>query len=492
MGAEGASLTLRQRTPLRTQLIVVTVALAALAVVAVAIGSTWVLRSYLYGQVDEQLARSVAPLTSGSVDGPRTPPSPGRTGFVPPVAFFGQVYDEQGEAIADLGSSLPESTERPELPALDAAAVSSLDGDPFTVQGDGGDWRVLVAAVDNPRTPDISAVAVAVPLDGVQSTVARLLLVDAVVAVVVLIGLALVARWVVAASLSPLGEIERTAHSIAAGDLTSRVDIDIPDTEVGRLGASLNVMLDTIESAFSAQESSESAARESEEQMRRLVADASHELRTPLTTMRGYAELYRQGAMPDDLSTAQMMERIEATAKRMGVLIDDLLLLARLDRHRALAREPVDLLVVACDVVREFALITEGHRLDVVADGTEPAIILGDPDRLRQVVSNLVSNALRHTPPGTCVTVSVNVEADDVALEVSDDGPGMSEESVARAFERFYRADFSRTRDGDVSGSGLGLAIVQALVQAHGGQALICSPPGRGTVVSVRLPRLPA
>ncbi|HUV47822.1 MAG TPA: HAMP domain-containing sensor histidine kinase [Actinomycetes bacterium] len=492
MAVAAASRSLRHRTPLRTQLIVVTVALAALAVVAVAVGSTWVLRSYLYGQVDEQLTRSVAPLTSGTVDGPRTPPSRGRGGFVPPVAFFGQVYDERGDAIADLGSSLPESTERPALPVLDAATVASLAGDPFTVQGDGGSWRVLVAAVENPRTPDIASVAVAVPLDGVQSTVARLLLVDGVVAVVVLVVLALVARWVVAASLRPLSEIEQTAHSIAAGDLARRVDNDIPDTEVGRLGASLNVMLDTIETAFSAQEGSERAARASEEQMRRLVADASHELRTPLTTIRGYAELYRQGAMPEDLSAAQVMERIEGTAERMGVLIDDLLLLARLDQHRTLSREPVDVLAVASDVVREFALMADGHRLDVVADGTEPAIVVGDPDRLRQVVSNLVANAIRHTPTGTCVTVSVNVVADDVLLEVSDDGPGMGEESAARAFERFYRADSARSREGDVSGSGLGLAIVQAIAQAHGGRATIRSEPGVGTVVSVRLPRLAA
>ncbi len=179
--------------------------------------------------------------------------------------------------------------------------------------------------------------------------------------------------------------------------------------------------------------------------------------------------------MPEDLSAAQVMERIEGTAERMGVLIDDLLLLARLDQHRTLSREPVDVLAVASDVVREFALISDGHRLDVVADGTEPAIVVGDPDRLRQVVSNLVANAIRHTPTGTCVTVSVNVVADDVLLEVSDDGPGMGEESAARAFERFYRADSARSREGDVSGSGLGLAIVQAIVQAHGGRATIRS-----------------
>ena len=492
MTRESTSTSLRQRTPLRTQLIVVTVALAALAVVAVAVGSTLVLRSYLYGQVDEQLARSVAPLTSGSVEDPGMPMSRGRNGFTPPVVFFGQVYDEQGTAIGDLGSSIPGSTAEPVLPVLDADTVSSLDGAPFTVKGDGGDWRVLVAPVDDSRTPDVAAVAVGVPLDGVQSTVSRLLLVDGVVAVAVLVALALVARWVVAASLRPLSEIEQTAHSIAAGDLASRVVNDIPNTEVGRLGASLNLMLDRIETAFAAQENSERAARASEEQMRRLVADASHELRTPLATIRGYAELARQGALSEELSEEEVMQRIEATAQRMGVLIDDLLLLARLDQHRSLAIEPVDLLAVSSDVVREFALMADEHHLGIVADGSEPAIVLGDPDRLRQVVSNLVSNAMGHTPPGTSVTVSIRVTEDEVALEVADDGPGMGEEEGARAFERFYRADSSRARDGASGGSGLGLAIVQALVEAHGGRATIRSAPGHGTVVLVHLPRLAA
>ncbi len=491
MVANSAQRSLRQRTPLRTQLIVVTVALAALAVVAVAAGSAWVLRSYLIGQVDEQLYRSVRPVMSGELDGPRMPMGRGRDDFTPPVVFFGQVYDAQGNVVSDLGSSGADSSGQPNLPLLDAATVSSLDGEPFTVSGDATDWRVLVAKVEQPST-DLAAIAVGVPLGSVQSTVARLLVIDSVVAVAVLVLLALVARWVVSMSLRPLAEIEETARSIAAGDLSRRVDNDVPDTEVGRLGSSLNVMLEQIESAFTAQRESERSARASEEQMRRLVADASHELRTPLTTIRGYAELHRQGATTADLSVDEVMERIETTAGRMGVLVDDLLLLARLDQHRALEREPVDLLTIASDVVGEVDPVANDHRVHVVANVVEPAIVLGDAARLRQAVSNLVANAVRHTPAGTEVTVSVSVSGAEVALEVADDGPGMADEAASRAFERFYRGEVSRTREAGASGTGLGLAIVEAIAEAHDGKVTLRSAPGTGTAVRITLPRLAA
>ncbi len=491
MSAEPTQRSLRQRTPLRTQLIVVTVALAALAVFAVAAGSAWVLRAYLIDQVDQQLYRSVRPVMSGELDGPRMPMGRGRDDFTPPVVFFGQVYDSQGNVVSDLGSSGADSSGQPTLPLLDGSTVSSLAGEPFTVSGDATDWRVLVARVDQ-ASADVSAIAVGVPLGSVQSTLTRLLVIDGVVAVAVLVLLALVARWVVSMSLRPLAEIEDTAHSIAAGDLSRRVDNDVPDTEVGRLGSSLNVMLERIESAFTAQQDSEHSARASEEQMRRLVADASHELRTPLTTIRGYAELYRQGATTADLSANEVMKRIETTAGRMGVLVDDLLLLARLDQHRELERQPVDLLAIASDVVGEVSPVASDHRVHVVADVVEPAIVLGDAARLRQAVSNLVTNAVRHTPAGTEVTVGVSVSEAEVALEVADNGPGMSEEAASRAFERFFRGEVSRTRDTGPTGSGLGLPIVEAIAEAHDGQATLRSVPGAGTTVRLTLPRLAA
>jgi two-component system OmpR family sensor kinase len=492
MSTKSAAPSLRQRTPLRTQQIVVTVALAALAVVVVAVGSAWVLRSYLYGQVDDQLYRSVRPVMSGELDGPRMPMGRGRDDFTPPVVFFGQVYDAQGNVVSDLGSSGTGSVGQPDLPVLDAATVSTLAGEPFTVSGEPSDWRVLVARVSSQSSSDPVAIAVGVPLESVQSTVARLLVIDAVVALVVLVLLAVVARWMVLVSLRPLAEIEQTAHSIAEGDLSRRVEHVVPDTEVGRLGSSLNAMLERIEAAFTAQQESERSARASEEQMRRLVADASHELRTPLTTIRGYAELYRQGAAPADLSVDEVLERIETTAGRMGVLVDDLLLLARLDQHRALERQPVDILTIAGDVVRDIVPVAADHQVQVVADVSEPAIVLGDAARLRQAVSNLVVNALRHTPAGTEVTVSVRVSGPEVALEVADNGPGMDDEAASRAFERFYRGEVSRARDGDASSTGLGLAIVEAIVEAHKGHVELSSTPGAGTSVRISLPRLAA
>ncbi len=483
---------LRERTPLRTQLVIVTLVLAAATVLLVASLSAWLLRSYLYDRVDQQLFDSVRPLVSSGQAGPEMPmhnPLPG--GFVPPVAYFGQVYDAQGRVLSNLGVSPGTTSGAPNLPTFDTAAVVAHDGRPFTVSGDGGqDWRVLVLPVNGGPSPDAASVAIGVPLQGIQATWTRLLLVDGVVAGLALLALAVIARWVVGASLRPLSDIEQTAHAIAAGDLTKRVDNDIPDTEVGRLGASLNGMLERIESGFTAQQSSERAAKESEQKMRQFVADASHELRTPLTAIRGYAELYRQGAVSKPEQTADAMNRIERTAVRMGLIVDDLLLLARLDQQRPLMQERIDLDRLVNDVLSDLGSLANDH--EVVAtprDRTPAAVVLGDPERLAQVFTNLISNALQHTPDGTRVLVRVDSQAEGiVSFEVSDNGPGMTQEQAAHAFDRFYRAEESRTRATDVQGSGLGLAIVDALVRAHGGAVELTSVTGEGTRVVVTLP----
>ena len=299
---------------------------------------------------------------------------------------------------------------------------------------------------------------------------------------------------VVRSSLRPLVEVEQTAGAIAAGDLSRRVPEADPRTEVGRLSRALNAMLGQIESAFTAQANSEGAARASEERMRRFVADASHELRTPLTSIRGFAELYRQGAVPDSTAVTRVMRRIEDEAARMGVLVEDLLMLARLDEQRPLERLPVDLLTIASDALHDARVLGPDHpsHLDVATHGVAP-VVLGDEARLRQVVSNLVSNALVHTPPGTTVSVRIaNERADDgaqwVLLEIADDGPGLAPDARIRIFERFYRADPSRTRAS--GGSGLGLSIVAALVAAHGGTVRVESEPGEGTTFQVRLPHI--
>jgi two-component system OmpR family sensor kinase len=303
--------------------------------------------------------------------------------------------------------------------------------------------------------------------------------------------LALLARWVVGASLRPLSEVEATAQAIAGGDLSRRVPSHPAGTEVGRLSQSLNQMLGRIETSVHEQQQATAAAQASEARMRRFVADASHELRTPLASIRGFAELYRQGAVPAGPDLDRTMRRIEDEAARMGLLVDDLLLLARLDQQRPLQREPVDLVPLATDVVSDLARLAPDHPvgLAVPSDGAS-AVVLGDDGRLRQVLSNLVRNALTHTPGGTSVRVEVQARGSvdgTVTLTVSDDGPGMAPQDAERAFERFYRADSSRARSRG-SGSGLGLAIVAALVAAHGGRVDLQTAPGAGTSVAVRLP----
>jgi two-component system OmpR family sensor kinase len=305
----------------------------------------------------------------------------------------------------------------------------------------------------------------------------RLVLVEVAVTLFVLAVLAVVAFWVLRLGVRPVKEMTATATAIAEGDLSHRVPVAPARTEAGQLGAALNTMLGRIETAFEARAASE-------RRLRQFVADASHELRTPLTTIRGYAELYRQGGLEDREALDQAMRRTEQEALRMGGLVDDLLLLARLDQGRPLGKAPIDLGVLAVDACSDAQVVAPDHR--VVADVQPDVIVEGDEPRLRQVVHNLVRNAVVHTPAGTSVQVQVSVVAGRAALEVRDDGPGMDPDAVAHAFERFWRADTSRARVS--GGSGLGLSIVQAIVEAHGGHVSLSSTQGVGTTVRVDLP----
>jgi two-component system OmpR family sensor kinase len=298
-------------------------------------------------------------------------------------------------------------------------------------------------------------------------------------------------------SLRPLAEIEGTAAAIARGDLTRRVPELDPRTEVGRLGHAFNAMLAQIEGAFQARASSEVRARKSEERMRQFVADASHELRTPLTTIRGFAELYRQGATDD---VDGVLLRVEAEAERMGLLVEDLLLLARLDQERPLELAPVGLSAVVTDAGAAVRAIAPDRAVDVTVPD-EDLVVLGDEPRLRQVIGNLITNALTHTPAGTPVWLHLRPDGTDALIEVADSGPGLDAEQSARVFERFYRVDKARARNaagtritgrpGGIaphSGTGLGLAIVAALVAAHNGSVEVDSQPGLGATFRVRLP----
>jgi two-component system OmpR family sensor kinase len=321
-------------------------------------------------------------------------------------------------------------------------------------------------------------VEIALSLHEVDQTLHHLLFVEGVAFFAVLITLALLAWWVVNLGLRPIHEMEETAGKIADGDLSQRVEIVDENTEVGRLGLAFNQMLEQIEHAF--QEKGES-----EERLRRFVADASHELRTPLTSIRGYAELFRRGAAdrPEDLAKA--MRRIEEEAGRMGVLVDDLLLLARLDQGRPLEEHPVDLTRITRDAVDDAHTVAPNRPIDYAPNGA--IVVSGDEVRLRQVLANLMQNALRHTPPETPIHVRVESGDDTATIEVCDEGPGMSSEVAAHVFERFWRGDPSRQRAS--GGAGLGLAIVAAIADAHGGRAEVESEPGHGATFRVVLPR---
>jgi two-component system OmpR family sensor kinase len=392
----------------------------------------------------------------------------------------------------------------PDFPSLTAKQAEATHGEIFDLAGRGGPWRAvaLPAKYTAPQGDQYNAaIVLALPIRGVHAAVGQLRLGTLVLGFLV-IGLSAGVGWLaIRRSFRPLVEVEETAAAIAAGDLSRRIPEHPATTEVGRLTASLNGMLSRIESAFRAQEASEARTR-------RFAADASHELRTPLVSIRGFAELYRQGAVPPD-EVPRTMERIEDEAKRMGSLVEDLLLLARLDEQRPGRKEPVDLAVLAGDAVHDARGLDSERRVRLVGlggAGPAPAIVTGDEDRLRQVVANLVANAVRHTPAGTPVEVAVGITGGGdgiphlpetsgphapaprtAVLEVRDHGPGLSPEQAERVFERFYRVDSSRRR-GTGGGSGLGLSIVSAVVAAHAGSVTVVPTPGGGATFRVMLP----
>ncbi len=340
---------------------------------------------------------------------------------------------------------------------------------------------------------------VAVPLTETNQTLDRLLGIEVLVSVVVLAALAAASWLLIKRDLRPLETMAETADAIAAGDLSQRVEPAEPRTEVGRLGLSLNAMLVQIEEAFA-----ERAA--TEDKLRRFLADASHELRTPLTSIRGYAEVFERGAKenPEDLATA--MRRIEEESKRMGVMVEELLVLARLGEGRQPESAPVDLARVVSDAVADARAAAPDREISLELAGAEQAgeaaappageaaatespstvIVMGDDNQLRQVVANLLANAREHTPAGTPVHVSLAIADGDAVLAVADEGPGLPDGETEKVFEPFYRADPSRTRD--TGGAGLGLAIVAAIVEAHGGTVTAASAPEAGATFSVRLP----
>ncbi|MCI2239919.1 HAMP domain-containing histidine kinase [Paenibacillus sp. TRM 82003] len=482
-----------ERVPLQTRLLVIAVALLLVAMTVFGGVSLTLLRSNLLRQVDEELngRGRVAVEVSLSHLAQGYP-----SDAVPFSSFYVLLTDADGGSLDELCPPADGSrgcTARPDLPELTSEVVAERAGTAFTVGGedDGGQWRVLLVTFD---TVPVNA-AVALPLAGVQETLARYRTVALLAgASVLLLGTGL-AAVVIRRSFRPLDDIERTASAIAAGDLSRRVRSAPPTTEIGRLAAALNAMLARIEDSFRARQ-------RSEEQMRRFVADASHELRTPLAAIRGFAELYRQGAVREPQDVVHVMGRIEGESTRLGRLVEDLLALARLDeaqRRPDRRSDPVDLVVVASDAVHDARALAPDRqvRLTGVQEGTGPAsaVVLADEAGVRQVVTNLLGNALHHTPAGTPVEVAVGLVAGpsgpESVLEVRDHGPGLPPEEAERVFERFYRLDASRRR-GTGGGSGLGLAIVASIVAGHGGTVAAVPTPGGGATFRVRFRAAPA
>jgi two-component system, OmpR family, sensor kinase len=517
------------RNPLRVKLVALILVLVALALVFISVASTVFLNRYLTDRADTQLI-AFAKTVNGM--------APGSNVVVPPDYFF--IRQEGLDGHWQLYGELKND----DLPAVgtDPSYLQDHLNKPFTQSAQDGKyrWRILITNVGG------SVAIVGQNLYNDENTLDRLVIVELLVGVAVLVTLALAGAWLVRVSLLPLTAIERTATAITAGDLTQRVPELDPRTELGQLSFVLNGMLTQVESLFRARQASEHRAVRSEEKMRQFIADASHELRTPLTTIRGFAELYRQGAAPDP---AEVLRRIENEAARMGLLVEDLLLLARLDRERPLRPTPVQLADLISDAASAAHAVAPDRAIEVdIQQSDEPLVVNGDEGRLRQIVDNLVTNALTHTPPGTPVTLrlraepaegtepaaapgpapagtapgpaapapgnarpapgpagpavpapgaGVGVGARQAVIEVSDQGPGLTPDQAERVFERFYRVDKARTRraasDADRlnaphSGAGLGLAIVAALVAAHEGSVEVESIPGGGATFRVRLP----
>ncbi|MDQ1688643.1 MAG: two-component system, OmpR family, sensor kinase [Frankiaceae bacterium] len=469
--------------PLRVRLVVAVVLLGALGLAASGFAATAQLRGYLLNRLDEQVvaaAQDVQRHPGRNPDG-GGPDGGGPSSYL--VEYLGADGTVLGVAAAPVNND-----DRPKLPTLTPKAVLARDGQPFSVAGgEGTAWRVVAVPILVRTTTGVAVptAVVAASQADVDRTTERLIRLELLVGLAVLVLLGVVGYVIVRRSLRPLNEVEATAAAIADGDLTRRVPELDPRTEVGQLSGSLNAMLGQIEGAFRERQQSEAAARASEERMRRFIGDASHELRTPLTSIRGFAELHRQGAVGDGEELTRVIRRIEDEAARMGVLVDDLLLLARLDQQRPLERRPVDLKQIGRDAAGDLHAIAPERDVAFEDLGGEP-LVSGDEARLRQVVANLIANAVTHTPGDALIRVRAGVVDADAVLEVADTGPGLATDQADRVFERFYRADASRTRTS--GGSGLGLSIVAALVAAHGGLVELDTAPGAGATFRIRLP----
>jgi two-component system, OmpR family, sensor kinase len=457
------------------------VSLLLIALTLTGFATTALMRRQLMDNVDRDLVAAAVPTASRLVRGNNPHDESTPTNFAVKIMPTNPTPADPAQFLSSpTGDPL-----KPDIPNLALNDPRVLNNTLFTVNSINGEmrWRVFAGPAFAPSGVATATYAVAVPLRGVDLTVQRMLDLTILIGLAVIATCALLGWYGVRRAFRPLTQIEDTAAAIAAGDLTRRIPEPAAQDEVASLSRSLNAMLAQIEQSFAVREASE-------ERMRQFVADASHELRTPLAAVRGYAELYRQGAVTEPEDVSGTMRRIEDESIRMGGLVNDLLLLTRLDRQRPLDRGPVDLTVLAADAVQDARALDPTRQVRVVglSGDLQPTTIEGDEAKLRQVVTNLVGNAVNHTPAGTGIEIAVGSDSPGHArLEVRDHGGGVDPVKARKVFERFYRADPSRVR-GNGGGNGLGLAIVAAIVNAHHGQVGVATTPGGGATFVVELP----
>jgi two-component system OmpR family sensor kinase len=480
---------------LRARLLIGLILLTAAGLLVAGVVTYAAERSFLVSRIDQQLTGNVnsfedvldndlglakaAPTAGGGGGAPLFPqgsggPGPGGPGtqLLLPPGTYGIYRPVSGSARP---YEVPPNLSEPDLPA---AIALSTPGHVHLITvnstaGSGLQYRVLAKASDT----GTGTLIVAIPLNDIGQTLTRLRNVEAIVIAAVLLALAAFAWLLIRIGLRPLDRMGATAGAIAAGDLSQRVSPADQRTEVGRLGLALNAMLGQIEQAFGER-------RASEDRLRRFLSDASHELRTPLTSIRGYAELFRMGATSGSEDTEKAMARIEQEAARMGVLVEDLLALARLDEMPQSRREPVDLEPLLRDAAADARAAARDREVTVTIAGEH--VVTGDPSQLRQVLANLMGNALTHTPAGSPIELSLSGSGAGVAIEVRDHGPGLPEGTQDSVFERFWRSE--RGRERGKAGAGLGLAIVAAIVAAHGGSVGAANAPDGGAVFTIELP----
>lgn len=468
---------------LRLRLLLTLVPLFIVGLLVANVTTYAALQSFLTTRLDQQVRDAHAPIER-SLQGSSNPdpsgfggtggPPGGAPGSTFPLGTYGELRSPSGSVLKS--QSFGYSTSSATHPILPASLHPGTSANPtlLTVDGVGGisKYRVFVD-----RTTDGNIIIAAIPLSDLDATLNQLLLLELAVSGTVTLLLTLATLILVRRSLRPLDAMGQQAQSIVASALGQRVEPANERTEVGRLGLALNMMLGRLEDAFEARAASQ-------ERLKQFVSDASHELRTPLTSMRGYAELLRSGdgLSKEDATTAA--RRIEDEARRLGVLVDDLLLLARMDQGRSLQSKRVDLEALVSDACADARIADPGRTL--TARVMAPLVVDGDDMRLRQVLSNLIRNALVHTPAGTPVEVTLRPEQGRAVIEIVDHGPGIPEAEAVLVFERFHRSDPERSRDR--GGSGLGLSIAAAVVTAHDGAISVLETPGGGATFRIELP----